>query len=101
MPNAPPGSMSPPRCIADTMGAPRKKNESSERFSILRRLGAGGFGVVYEAIDLRYGARVAVKVLYQDDAAALLRFKQEFRVLADITHPNLVMLHELIYDEGR
>ncbi|MDI1446330.1 serine/threonine-protein kinase [Polyangium sp. 6x1] len=93
--------MSPPRCIADTMGAPRKKNESSERFSILRRLGAGGFGVVYEAIDLRYGARVAVKVLYQDDAAALLRFKQEFRVLADITHPNLVMLHELIYDEGR
>ncbi|MDI1482738.1 serine/threonine-protein kinase [Polyangium sp. y55x31] len=83
------------------MGAPRKENQSSERFSILRRLGAGGFGVVYEAIDLRYGARVALKVLYQDDAAALLRFKQEFRVLADITHPNLVMLHELIYDEGR
>ncbi|MDC3961404.1 AAA family ATPase [Polyangium jinanense] len=83
------------------MGAPRKENQSSERFSILRHLGAGGFGVVYEAIDLRYGARVALKVLYQDDAAALLRFKQEFRVLADITHPNLVMLHELIYDEGR
>ncbi|HVK69289.1 MAG TPA: AAA family ATPase [Polyangium sp.] len=93
--------MKPRRSIADIMGVPRKENKSSERFSILRRLGAGGFGVVYEAIDLRYGARVALKVLYQDDAATLLRFKQEFRVLADITHPNLVMLHELIYDEGR
>ena len=78
-----------------------ESSEPSERFSIRRRLGAGGFGVVYEAIDLRYGSRVALKILYQDEAAALLRFKQEFRVLADITHPNLVMLHELIYERGR
>jgi len=83
------------------MVAFRSAPEQSERFSIRRRLGAGGFGVVYEAIDLRYGSTVALKVLYQDDPDALLRFKQEFRVLADITHPNLVMLHELLYERNQ
>ena len=65
------------------------------RFSIQRRLGAGAFGVVYESYDREKNALVALKVLRQDDAALLYRFKQEFRALADVSHPNLVPLYEL------
>ena len=66
----------------------------SKRFRIVRRLGSGGMGVVYEAID-EDGARVALKTLKNAEPQALYRFKREFRSLADIGHPNLVRLGEL------
>ncbi|WP_437636731.1 protein kinase domain-containing protein [Sorangium sp. So ce854] len=67
-----------------------------DRFQILRRLGAGGFGIVYEALDRERGERVALKTLARASASALYRFKKEFRALADIAHDNLVRLHDLI-----
>lgn len=66
----------------------------SKRFRIVRRLGSGGMGVVYEAVD-EDGARVALKTLKNAEPQALYRFKREFRSLADIGHPNLVRLGEL------
>ncbi|MBZ4417298.1 serine/threonine-protein kinase [Myxococcus sp. RHSTA-1-4] len=71
----------------------------SERFSLREQLGAGGFGTVYEALDHKRGAAVALKWLRRADAHALLLFKQEFRALAGLTHPNLVQLYEL-FSEG-
>lgn len=68
----------------------------TSRFEIRRRLGAGGFGVVYEVFDRERNAPVALKTLHQGDAEAIYRFKQEFRALADITHRNLASLYELI-----
>ena len=67
-----------------------------QRFAVRRRLGEGGFGVVYEAWDLKLGRPIAVKYLRRQENAALLRFKREFRALADVIHPNLVRLGELV-----
>ncbi|MEM9493685.1 MAG: serine/threonine-protein kinase, partial [Myxococcota bacterium] len=62
----------------------------------LRKLGEGGMGVVYQVFDRNRGALLALKVLRQDDPGAIFRFKGEFRSLADINHPNLITLYELV-----
>jgi hypothetical protein len=67
----------------------------TERFRIVRRLGEGGMGVVYEALDLERNLPVALKTLRGLTPDGLLRFKQEFRLLRDLVHPNFVCLHEL------
>jgi serine/threonine protein kinase len=70
------------------------------RFEIARRLGMGGMGVVYEAYDRQRQVKVALKTLRSVTAAAVLRFKREFRALHDIQHPNLVSLGELHEERG-
>jgi len=68
----------------------------TERFTILKRLGSGGFGVVYEAFDHERQRKVALKVPHEANAFNIYMVKQEFRALADVTHPNLVSLYELL-----
>ena len=70
----------------------------NERFRIRQKLGSGGFGAVYEAFDVDQNTSVALKTLPQVSAQELARFKHEFRALADLYHPNLVTLYELISD---
>jgi hypothetical protein len=81
-------------------------NQASEftgtaRYQLIRRLGAGAFGVVYEAKDTVLGGNVALKLLHAPSGKALYRFKKEFRSLADLKHENLVGLRELTSEGER
>ncbi len=68
----------------------------NDRFRLIRRLGSGGMGVVYEVEDTARGMRVALKTLRALEPSSLYRFKREFRALTDLAHPNLVTRHELV-----
>jgi len=70
--------------------------KGTDRYAVVRCIGQGGMGVVYEAFDRERRHAVALKTLPRFDADALYRFKQEFRTLADLHHTNLVHLHELV-----
>ena len=69
---------------------------ASPRFEPRRRLGAGAFGVVYEAYDRHRQTLVALKTLKSPESNTLYFFKREFRALADLNHRNLVTLYELV-----
>ncbi|MQA31691.1 MAG: protein kinase, partial [Luteitalea sp.] len=73
----------------------------NQRFAVERCLGSGAFGTVYQAHDRQRRGRVALKMLHRVDASALYRLKQEFRALADLSHPNLASLYELLCEGGR
>jgi eukaryotic-like serine/threonine-protein kinase len=69
---------------------------TEQRFEIRERLGSGSFGIVYEAFDHYRNRSVALKVLERASADAVARFKREFRNLAEVRHPNLASLYELL-----
>ncbi len=78
------------------MNEPRTvEGPASGRFEFRGKLGEGAMGVIYRALDRERGIEVAVKSLRRMDAAAVYRFKREFRTLCGLSHPNLVKLHEL------
>jgi serine/threonine protein kinase len=70
----------------------------SGRFKVLRFIGQGGMGEVYEARDLDLGARVALKTIRPEissDQGALRRFKQEIQLARRVTHPNVCRMYDL------
>ena len=69
-----------------------------EGYEIQDVLGSGGMGTVFRAYDRERRRPIALKVMNRAGAAAILRFKQEFRTLLGVAHPNLVTLYELISD---
>src|SRR5437763_4838054 len=68
----------------------------TKRFELIRKLGEGGEGLVYEAHDNERDMRVALKTLRELDATSLYRFKKEFRALTDVSHPNIAGLYDLV-----
>ena len=72
-------------------------------YEVLAPIGSGGMGEVYHAHDSRMGRDVAVKVLPQaffDSAERRQRFEQEARTTAALSHPNLLVVHDVGTHEG-
>jgi serine/threonine protein kinase/tetratricopeptide (TPR) repeat protein len=68
------------------------------RFRLVRQLGQGATGIVYEAEDTASGEMVALKLLRTSHALGRYRFKREFRALCGVVHENLVQLYELFVE---
>jgi len=67
------------------------------RYRLMRVLGEGGFGTVYEAVDERLDRRVAVKVIkpwWAEDAEWTGRFEQEAKLAASLNHRGIVQVHD-------
>jgi serine/threonine protein kinase len=88
----------------ELMGAMEDKPLLIDRYQLLEALGKGGMAFVYRARDLRLERYVAVKILREDythEPAFQDRFRLEAKAAANLTHPNIVTVHDFGIDAGK
>ncbi|MDO9349464.1 MAG: protein kinase, partial [Anaerolineales bacterium] len=76
----------------------------NDRYQLLEGLGKGGMAFVYRARDLMLERYVGVKIMREDysrDPAFQERFRQEAKAAANLSHPNIVTVHDFGLDAGK
>ena len=89
---------SPPRCAEASSPCFNAAELIGERYRIVRLIGEGGMGEVYEAEDLLLKERVALKTVRQDvarDEKVIERFKREIQLARRVTHPNVCRIFDV------
>lgn len=71
------------------------------RYRVLRQLGRGGMGAVYEAVDLRLGHSVAIKQTLTEDEQLWTQFEREARLMARLNHPALPRVSDYFTEGNR
>src|SRR5438067_8013276 len=77
--------------------------ESILHYRVLAKIGEGGMGIVYSAVDTRLGRTVALKVLppsKSNDPKRRQRFLREARAAAALNHPNIVSIYDIGHEHG-
>lgn len=81
-----------------------EKTLLNNRYNLLKPLGSGGMAVVFKAVDTMLERTVAVKILREDfssDNDFRDRFKQEAKAAANLSHPNIVTVHDFGVDNDQ
>src|SRR5262245_22979499 len=98
-----PGSSDASASLGDGTGPDGRRLDRLGDYRILREVGRGGMGVVYEAEQEALGRRVALKVLPEAlsvDAKARGRFEREARAAARMHHTNIVPVYDVGHEAG-
>jgi predicted Ser/Thr protein kinase len=104
-PSAPPNKQYAPTAVAPAQLAaapgpvpvpPGSSANGSQRYRRIRRLGHGGFGTVWQAVDNQLGRPVALKIAHAPDRDTEERMRREARALAMVNHPSCVKVYDLV-----
>lgn len=95
-----PTALAPAQELASAPGPvpmpPGSAASGGDRYRRIHRLGHGGFGTVWQAVDNQLGRTVALKIAHAPDRDTEERMRREARALAMVSHPNCVKVYDLV-----